>query len=589
MKKVMSSFLSMVMLLGVLIFYDPTQAYAVVDLSQRKLTDAQITAMLNNTPQKLRMDISTPADAISFLNKKFPSLWMSYHLRQDANNNIIILRSGQEILSSSVAGRSDMATAMSYLLSDDMDIKSIYGYYHGLDGSLDPILEANYIYTNSEYDIFDPVVGMDSDQGSRGKFILPNMTVSSMDDYAKAISNDSTLSNVVDVDSLYVIKDGQQITFTDKDGWTTITQPTVQPFYSNKSISDKINDCMNPENIDKYKLPKILGELTLSATDAKALIGQPPAVIKENVKTAGDLLLYMLAAKMKLKNGDEQVMADGHQWHYNDTADVTLKENLGNCGRMANLANYLLEGDYQEIGFILQSYTGHSGGHVYNYIKYQDKYYIVDFSSYLFNNYDPSNEFNFISMGNLKDYATRYKECYGGVAEIIAHTSPGTHLPNVWEGDYCYYPDNAKFTIIMQTSECQVSTLPCPLQVPDWQNPQCSEQVSTPTPKLTQTPAPAPTPKAISTPITVTIINNYGNKSDTITLKNTAKWDIAIVYLNSSDEAYPKYIETARTSSLNINVLPKTLNVKGGVVYVKIIRRDKVAYSQKVNYVAEKK
>jgi hypothetical protein len=184
------------------------------------------------------------------------------------------------------------------------------------------------------------------------------------------------------------------------------------------------------------------------------------------------------------------------------------------CGRMANLANYLLEGDYEELGFILHSYTGHGGGHVYNYIKYQGKYYIVDFSSFLFNNYDVNSQFNIIALDKLEDYGTRWKECYGGLAEIIAHTSPGTHLPNVWEGDYCYYPECAKFTVLMQTPECMVGTLPCTAETLDWSKPQAnSGDIATPSqPKVVISPD---ITKAVDLGLVPTSLNNEYSKNIT--------------------------------------------------------------------------
>jgi hypothetical protein len=420
--------------------------------------------------------ISTTAEAIAYLNKRYPYLWDSYHLWQGANSDVAKLRSGSEILDDTGstsdgkinAGRSDIDTAVAYLLSDNMDIGTIYGFSHSTDNSFNPIMAANYIVENGKYVIFDPVIGMTGDKTSQGVGLLPEMTVSSLADYATVVAADSTLSSLID--SLYAVDNGQGITFTYNNLWTTVTEPTVSPFYANKDISNNQTANIIPENINKYKLPTMLGGLTLTVADAKALVGQTPEVIKAKVKTAGDLLLYMLASKMLLKNGDEQMTVDGHTWHYNDTAQVTLAENLGNCGRMANLANYLLAGDYDEIGFILQSWlpSAGGGGHVYNYIKYQGKYYIVDFSSYLFDNYNPQEEPNFISMVNLADYGTRWNECYGGVGSIIAQTSTVTHLPNVWEGNYCYYPKGADFTVLYQTPKCMVSTLPCPSAVPDW-------------------------------------------------------------------------------------------------------------------------
>lgn len=56
---------------------------------------------------------------------------------------------------------------------------------------------------------------------------------------------------------------------------------------------------INPDNIKKYKLPKMLGGLTLSVEQVKALVGKSPQEVKEQVHTAGDLfyILTILAVE----------------------------------------------------------------------------------------------------------------------------------------------------------------------------------------------------------------------------------------------------------------------------------------------------
>jgi len=290
-----------------------------------------------------------------------------------------------------------------------------------------------------------------------------------------------------EVDSLYAIEGGLEITFTDHNERVTVTSPNIKPFYADtipkftdEQYENNKYGHIIAENINKYKLPKMLGGTTLSLSTAYSLVGTSPENIKAKVRTAGDMLMYMLAARMLLKDGDGKIYVG-----------------------MANLCDYLLEGDYEEVGYILHSYTPESnaGGHVYNYIKYKGKYYIVDFDWYLANNYNPVNEFNVIALDKLEDYKTRWHECYSGLTTIIAHTSAGTHLPNVWEGTVCYYPQGSNYTLIMETAGTgyTVSTLPCPNEVPDWTKQQ-GETVVKPKPKPTPQPTPSPTVKPTPAP-----------------------------------------------------------------------------------------
>lgn len=453
-------------------------------LSERRLTDEQLHFLKSSSAEKLKEAISTLGDAIAYLDFRFPTLWMSFHLWQGAGSSTAKLRSGQEILNDTVvtdvgignAGRSDITTAVAYLLSDDYSIGSLFGFWFSSDGSFNPIGSANYIHSGDKYYVFDSVKGMKGDAVSTNGTKFPTAEVASLTDYIE--NNPSLKTSYLSINS---VDNGIGITFVAENQWVNIISPATYAVWSNENLhytSEEYQELkyghIKAENYTKYKLPKMLGGVTLTVDEAKSLVGKDAETIKKSVKTAGDMLMYMLASRLSLENGDDLSNINGHEWHYNKSAKEVLELNKGNCGRMANLANYLLEDDYEIVGFVLHSYApGAGGGHVYNYIKYNGLYYIVDFSQYLFSNYNESNEFNFISMANLSDYGMRVTECYGGVTEIIAHTSTGTHLPNVWEGTVCYYPEGADFTVLLETnSGYTVNTLPYPSSLPDWREPQ---------------------------------------------------------------------------------------------------------------------
>ena len=143
------------------------------------------------------------------------------------------------------------------------------------------------------------------------------------------------------------------------------------------NLAEQRNAHIKPENIGSYELSKKLGGTTLTPEEAYALLDMEPEQVKERVKTAADVLMLMLAGQYRDCQGDRNVMIDGQEWHYNLNAFQVMQTRTTNCGSAANLANYLLEGDYEEIGFILHAYyIGNGGGHVYNYFKYQGKYYL---------------------------------------------------------------------------------------------------------------------------------------------------------------------------------------------------------------------
>ncbi|MGL4363281.1 MAG: stalk domain-containing protein [Cellulosilyticaceae bacterium] len=433
---------------------------------------------ISSEVKDLQKNIRTKEQAISYVDQTFDSLWKSYHLWQGSNSNTAVFRSGPEILNQiqkGEAGRSDMATLVAYLLSDDYETGTLYGFAFATDGSLYSIKAVTYINIDGKYHIFDPVVGLKTDKPSQKGVYFKDMVVDSLDKFSDYIKMDIDQSR--EISQVYAVEGGQGIRFTVDTAklFVEIDEPSAKLIYSNTNLADNIFDHIKAENIYQYKLPQMLDGLTLTPESAKGLVGKSPEYIKDKVQTAGDLLLYMLASRTLLENGDQQIFADGYEWHYNRTAKEVLSMKKGNCGSTANLAKYLLGDDYEEVGFILHSYyPGEGGGHVYNYIKYNNKYYIIDFSSYLFDNYSVSEEFNVIALDTLQEYGARWNECFNGLAAIVAHDSPGTHLPNVWSGNTYYLPEGATFEVIMETLDngYVVKTMPMPTEVPDWRKPQ---------------------------------------------------------------------------------------------------------------------
>jgi hypothetical protein len=462
----------------------------------RQYTDNELRGMLPLSGAELKAKISTVADALAFLNMQYPTLLcsgMSYDydgLILNPNIPKWYLRSGEEVFDgykdadgNRVGGRDDVATAMAYLLSDNYEIGSLYGLCDSVGNSMKA---ANYILLDGVYYVFNPVHGMDGDIDSRGGEQFTDRIVTSLDDYINEIGKPALF---FELDSVYAIQSGQEVRFNIDNQWATVVSPVVEPLFVRDMTGPGIDlveiieinyDHIIAENIHQYRLPTLLGGLTLTVEEAKTLVGKTAVELKSSINTAGDLFLYMLAARVLLRNGCECLYVDGDTWHYNVDAHTVISSNLGNCGSMANLANFLLEGDYDEIGFILHSYPpGGGGGHVYNYIKYEGKYYIVDFSIFLFSNYSVADEFNVIALDKLEDYGTRWGECFGGLAAIIAHTSPGTHIPNIFgedsgEAGIVYYPTGTDFTILYETpgTGIEIRTKPCPAVVPDWTKPQ---------------------------------------------------------------------------------------------------------------------
>ena len=93
---------------------------------------------------------------------------------------------------------------------------------------------------------------------------------------------------------------------------------------------------------------------TLSRAEAAALYGKDIDTVAAAVKTLGDCIYYYAPA-------------------------AVLAHNFFNCGASAGLTARLLEGDYDEVGLIGMTFAaGEGGGHVINYLRAGDRYYVFD-------------------------------------------------------------------------------------------------------------------------------------------------------------------------------------------------------------------
>ena len=434
----------------------------------------------------LRAEISTMEQAIEYFNNRFPDLIMGVYCADDRLDYYWIENGYTQCLNPSdwVMDRAAVVNGITYLLSDDMEIYTVIGFRH-IRGQIDPYgmpqLAINCIKTEDGYAFIDPVKGMQGDISSRRDAILPEATVSSIEEYVHLINSDPEIYSTLDF--LYMFEGGTRIEYyVDEQGICTLRYPMQKSVYQNldKDMSAMQREAkahIKPENIDKYQLSRVLGGTTLTPEQAYDLVYAKPEEVKAAVKTAGDLLMYMLAAQIGdvgMCNCDQW---GEYVWHSNLTAKEVMSKKRANCGSSANLANYLLEGDYEEVGIIQHAYyKGNGGGHVYNYFLYEGKYYIVDFSWFISRNYAPSADFPVMALKTLEDYNGELaNKLFRNVSLVIAFTSTGQHLPNIFGEDYnedpyhYYVPEGAEYTVLYEAGDGYlIAEMPFDKKYHDW-------------------------------------------------------------------------------------------------------------------------
>ena len=159
---------------------------------------------------------------------------------------------------------------------------------------------------------------------------------------------------------------------------------------------------------DRMAFPDAANRFTLSWEQARALVGKDLATVKRYVKTLGDCLYYLVASDFTRISGDLTYTNGDITWHFNPSAQAVLERNEGNCGGIAGFVACLLEGDYDEVGIVCMRSEVNDGGHVANYLKDGDRYYVFDVNQFL-NGYE-----NLLNMSAGRDLNVAVMRSFGG-------------------------------------------------------------------------------------------------------------------------------------------------------------------------------
>lgn len=123
-----------------------------------------------------------------------------------------------------------------------------------------------------------------------------------------------------------------------------------------------------------------------------------PELLQSNINTVYEALMYIHLSDFKAYSDNIRIKENGIDWEHHKPGIKAIETNRGNCAGVSNLLNYLLEDNYDEVGFIGFSRQDGSG-HVFNYIKENGLYYFIDLTHYL-NDYD--------NKGNETGYKAQY-------------------------------------------------------------------------------------------------------------------------------------------------------------------------------------
>jgi hypothetical protein len=163
--------------------------------------------------------------------------------------------------------------------------------------------------------------------------------------------------------------------------------------------------------------------------------------LSEKFSNLCEVQMFIEEACIDFSGGDIKHRVDAILWHFNDSPEVVLRQGYGDCGSGSSLINYLLRNDYDEQGYLKQA--GNKSGHIFNYFRSGDRYYIFDWTQMHMGRSDV-----FIT-DSLEDFSRAYvgtnritDGLYGDHSILLLYAYPyeGNHRPM---GDGIYTPKGA--------------------------------------------------------------------------------------------------------------------------------------------------
>ena len=424
------------------------------EFGERKLTDKQIAGLANAGPDKLRKQISTLPDYIAWLDTLEGPYWScvtcddqwSINLDPDfeyswLNDNIstgAIVSLAQYCLEDNYPG---MGTAMAVVVSS--------AGHDWLYANTFPMEDGYLVLCPASYsrNILDKTTwGMN--------IIEPLQT----DDLTGIITFCNSFDRIWEPSRNL----SQVLLF---DSTTNLTLSWKSPFYTPADDSYTTvlySDALalyptEPLDFGSYWFPEEIGTVSeLEPAAARALSESSLEELAETVKSVPDLMNYMYYAAFGKYDGDISHTLENVTWHFNYSPEVAFRRNEGNCGATAGYVEYLLQGDYDEVGIIGMTYEKGMGGHVINYIRQGETWYVLDFNSWVGSNHSASG-LCFCSAPSLEEAARRYAYKNGGVALMYSCQTDFGDAPVGWNGsDTSYIIQNYAWNIqiLLENAPC---------------------------------------------------------------------------------------------------------------------------------------
>ena len=124
-----------------------------------------------------------------------------------------------------------------------------------------------------------------------------------------------------------------------------------------------------------------LGTSRHSNMDIHGMLSAAPEEKQQKISTLYEALQLYQIGNFTPSDDNVRLFEGNTNWEHHKPGYHAVRTNTGCCATDSNWLRYILDGDYEEVGYIATSQPDGSG-HIYNYILHEGWYYFIDLTHY---------------------------------------------------------------------------------------------------------------------------------------------------------------------------------------------------------------
>ena len=124
-----------------------------------------------------------------------------------------------------------------------------------------------------------------------------------------------------------------------------------------------------------------LGKSRYTNREIAGMVEDKPEKKQEEISTLYEALQLYQVSNFSSSDDNVRITENKINWEHHKPGYDAVRTNNGCCASDSNWLNYILAGDYEQVGFI--AYSNQDGsGHIFNYIYHDGYYYFIDLTHY---------------------------------------------------------------------------------------------------------------------------------------------------------------------------------------------------------------